>query len=166
MTSSESAPAPPLVVRRARPEDSGAAAALAARLVRMHHEVDPGRFFLPDDVERGYASWFGRELKRREARVLVAARAEKIVGYAYGTLEGRDWNALLDQHGAIHDIYVAEDERRRGTGQRLLAAIVAELEALGAPRIVLWTMVTNLAAQRLFASAGFRSTMLEMTRGG
>jgi ribosomal protein S18 acetylase RimI-like enzyme len=73
---------------------------------------------------------------------------------------------LLDRHGAIHDIYVADSERKRGTGRRLLDAITGELEALGAPRLVLSTMVSNTAAQRLFASVGFRSTMLEMTRGG
>jgi ribosomal protein S18 acetylase RimI-like enzyme len=160
------APLPPLALRRARPEDLDAAAVLAGRLVRMHHEVDAARFLLPSDVERGYAHWFGQELKRREAVVLVAARADRIVGYSYGTLEGRDYNLLLDRHGAIHDIYVDESERRGGTGRRLLDAIIAELEGLGAPRIVLSTMVSNTAAQRLFASAGFRATMLEMTRGG
>lgn len=166
MTTPEPSSPHPLVVRRARPEDLDAAALLAERLVRMHHDVDPGRFFLPDDVQRGYTYWFGRELKRREAVVLVAERELQVVGYAYGTLEDRDWNALLDRYGALHDIYVADSERRRGTGRRLLDAIVAELETLGAPRIVLCTMVSNTSAQRLFASAGFRSTMLEMTRGG
>jgi RimJ/RimL family protein N-acetyltransferase len=44
--------------------------------------------------------------------------------------------------------------------------MIRELEALGAPRIVLSTMVRNESAQRLFAAVGFRPTMLEMTRGG
>jgi ribosomal protein S18 acetylase RimI-like enzyme len=165
MTSPESPLSAP-VVRRARREDLGAAAVLAGRLVRLHHDVDAARFFLPGDVERGYAHWFGQELERREAVLLVAASADRIAGYAYGSLEGRDWNLLLDQHGVIHDIYVDDSERRSGTGRRLLDAMVAELEGLGAPRIVLSTMVSNTAAQRLFASAGFRATMLEMTRGG
>lgn len=166
MTSPETPSLPPFAVRRARPEDLDATAALAAKLVRMHHDVDRGRFFLPDDVERGYAQWFAREQKRPEAVVLVATRGEEIVGYAYGTLERRDWNLLLDRHGAIHDIFIADGERRRGSGRLLLDAIVSELETLGAPRIVLSTMVSNTAAQRLFASAGFRATLLEMTRGG
>jgi RimJ/RimL family protein N-acetyltransferase len=41
------------------------------------------------------------------------------------------------------------------------------LEALavrGAPRVVLWTAARNEAAQRLFTEAGFRHTMIEMTR--
>jgi ribosomal protein S18 acetylase RimI-like enzyme len=162
----ESQPTPELVVRRALPEDLDGAALLAARLVHMHHEVDPGRFFLPPDVERGYGAWFRQEHGRREAVIVVAVRGPEVVGYSYGTLEGRDWNLLLDRHGAIHDIYVADSERKRGTGRRLLDAITGELEALGAPRLVLSTMVSNTAAQRLFASVGFRSTMLEMTRGG
>jgi ribosomal protein S18 acetylase RimI-like enzyme len=152
-------------VRRAVRGDLEQAAALAARLVHQHHEVDPRRFFLPADVERGYVSWFARELGRREAVVLVAAAGDEVVGYCYGTLEDRDWNLLLDRHGAIHDILVADAGRRRGTGAALLAAMVSELEALGAQRIVLSTMVGNTNAQRLFESAGFRPTMLEMTRG-
>jgi ribosomal protein S18 acetylase RimI-like enzyme len=153
-------------IRRALSADLDGASLLAARLVRQHHQVDPGRFFLPDNVEQGYAGWFRHELGRREAVILVAVATEGIVGYAYGTLEGRDWNLLLDRHGAIHDIFVADGARGRGTGLRLMQAIIAELEALGAPRLVLSTMVGNENAQRLFERVGFRRTMLEMTRGG
>lgn len=157
---------PEISVRRAGPADLEAAAALAGQLLRQHHDVDPGRFLIVDDVERGYEHWFRRESARREAVILVAIQEERVVGYSYGTLEERDWNALLDRHGAIHDIFVSDAARQRGTGRRLIDAMVSELAALGAPRFVLSTMVSNVQAQRLFASAGFRPTMLEMTRGG
>jgi RimJ/RimL family protein N-acetyltransferase len=32
------------------------------------------------------------------------------------------------------------------------------------PRVMLWTASQNATAQRLFARAGFRPTMIEMTR--
>ena len=80
--------------------------------------------------------------------------------------EDRDWNLLLDRHGVVHDIFVAERARRLGAGAQLLDALLRELEALGAPRIVLYTMVSNENAQRLFRSRGFRPTMLEMMRSG
>jgi RimJ/RimL family protein N-acetyltransferase len=32
------------------------------------------------------------------------------------------------------------------------------------PRVILWTAEKNDAAQQLFARAGFRRTMIEMTR--
>ena len=154
-----------LQVRRATRADLAPAAALASRLVHQHHAVDPRRFFLPNDVERGYVHWFGREIERREAVVLVATLGTTLAGYCYGSLEDRDWNLLLDRHGAVHDIFVLDAARRRGAGAALLTAMLSELEGLGAERIVLSTMVSNTAAQRLFERAGFRPTMLEMTRG-
>lgn len=153
-----------VVIRRATAEDLPSAARLAAELVRQHHAVDPGRFMLVDGVEEGYARWFGRELERERARVLVAEESGAIVGYAYGSFEGRDWNLLLDEHGAIHDVLVDESARRGGIGKRLIQALIRELEALGAVRIVLSTMVDNHAAQALFRACGFRPTLLEMTR--
>ena len=41
--------------------------------------------------------------------------------------------------------------------------VLAELRERGAPRVVLHTAVQNTAAHKLFESAGFRRTMLEMT---
>ncbi len=156
--------------RRTTPSYVPAAAELAGRLAKLHHETDPVRFFLPDNVVDGYSWWFRRELERPTAVLLVAevtGDAEPggdILGYAYGALEERDWNLLLDEHGAVHDLYVADDRRQAGLGAALLAALLAELETLGATRIVLSTMPTNLRAQRLFARHGFRITFLEMTR--
>jgi ribosomal protein S18 acetylase RimI-like enzyme len=155
---------PEVSVRRASRAELPAVAALAGKLVRMHHDVDAARFFLPDRVEAGYEWWLGKELDREQARVLVAAEGDRVVGYSYGALEERDWNLLLDTHGAVHDLYVTESQRGHGTGAKLLRTMLAELEGLGAPRVVLSTMVGNEAAQRLFRAAGFRPTLLEMTR--
>jgi ribosomal protein S18 acetylase RimI-like enzyme len=154
----------PLAIRRATPADVRPIAALAAELVRLHHNANPNRFFLVDRVEDGYAHWFSRELERPEAVIVVASHGDSIEGYAYGALEDRDWNLLLDEHGAIHDVFVSPSARGHGLGSALVKALVAALEGLGAPRIILSTMVDNAAAQRVFRACGFRSTMLEMMR--
>jgi ribosomal protein S18 acetylase RimI-like enzyme len=151
-------------VRKATKHDLEAVARLAGQLVRMHHASDPERFFLPEHVEDGYAWWLGKELQRPEARVLLAERDGAVVGYAYGTLEERDWNLLADEHGVVHDLFVAEEARRNGVGRALLGAMIRELEEAGAPRVLLYTLVTNERAQQLFRATGFRPTLLEMTR--
>ena|SRR6185437_14809037 len=153
-------------IRPARRADLPAVAHLAGKLVRMHHDHDARRFFLPDRVEEGYAWWFGREVDREEVVLLVAARGEAVVGYAYGRLEERDWNQLLDACGALHDVWVEAAERRHGVARALVDATVAALVAKGAPRVVLHTMTANEGAQALFARLGFRRTMVEMTREG
>lgn len=158
-----------VTVRPATEQDLPRAAELAGRLARLHHDTDPDRFFLPENVVEGYLWWFKRELARKGAVILVAEASaaggeSRVVGYTYGGLAERDWNLLLDEHGAIHDIYVADDERGAGAGALLLSAMLEALEGLGAPRIVLSTMPTNVGAQRLFARHGFRATFIEMTR--
>jgi ribosomal protein S18 acetylase RimI-like enzyme len=87
-----------------------------------------------------------------------------VVGYTYAGVEGTDYMALRGPAGALYDIIVDPAHRGQGTGRRLLDATLAELEARGAPRVLLSTAERNAAAQRLFESAGFRRTMIEMTR--
>jgi ribosomal protein S18 acetylase RimI-like enzyme len=64
----------------------------------------------------------------------------------------------------LYDIVVDPAHRRQGVGRMLLDATLDALKARGAPRVVLSTADRNLAAQRLFDRAGFRRTMIEMTR--
>jgi ribosomal protein S18 acetylase RimI-like enzyme len=150
-------------IRKATRRDLPRIAKLAGGLVRQHYAFDPQRFLFIDDPEAGYEWWFGKELDNPKALILSAKLDGKLVGYAYARLEPRDWNALLDAHGALHDIYVDESARRRGIAKQLLARVAAELRSRGAPRLVLHTAVKNRSAQKLFQAVGFRKTMLEMT---
>lgn len=154
----------PPTVRPATRADMPVVARYAATLVRFHHGLDPSRFLCIEPIEPGYQRWLTHELDEAKAVVLVAEREGAIVGYAYGRMEDRDWMALLDAHGALHDVFVDESARTGGVGLALVEAMRARLTALGAKRIVLHTAAKNAAAQRLFAKAGFRSTMIEMTR--
>jgi ribosomal protein S18 acetylase RimI-like enzyme len=139
-------------------------APLAAELVRMHHAFDPQRFMCLEPLEVGYEHYFAGELRNPKAVILVAEEQGAFVGYAYGRMEERDWNSLLDSCGALHDIYVVETARRRGVARRLVQELIARLEAMGAPRIVLGTAWRNVAAARFFEGFGFRRTMVEWTR--
>jgi len=152
------------MIRPAKKADLPHVAKLAARLVAQHHGFDALRFFVPDNVEQGYAWWFGQELPRKEVVLLVAEEGGAIVGYVYARMEERDWNALLDACGAIHDIWVEEDHRRHGVATGLAHAALEALQRKGAPRVVLHTAAANAGAQAFFDRLGFRRTMIEMTR--
>jgi ribosomal protein S18 acetylase RimI-like enzyme len=151
-------------IRRATKSDLPVVARLAAELVRLHQAFDPARFFLMEPLEDGYAWFLGRELSDDDAVVLVAERDGEVVGYIYGRLEARDWNALLDACGAVHDIFVAETARRAHVAEALMEAIFRHFRERGAPRVVLHTASQNTPAQTLFERMGFRKTMIEMTK--
>ena len=153
------------IIRRATRDDLPTLGRLGALLVTTHHAFDPKRFIdAPPNTEVGYASYLGEQLGEPNAVVFVAVQGDRVIGYAYAGLEGRDYMALRGPAGALYDIVVDPTHRGAGVGRKLLDATLAYLKARGAPRVVLSTAERNDAAQHLFATAGFRRTMIEMTR--
>lgn len=159
--------APPraITVRPAAKGDLSAIGRLGALLVRLHHDFDPERFIAAQArTEDMYASYLGSQLDEPNVVILVAVRGGQVLGYTYAGVEGYDYMALRGPAGVLYDIVVDPAHRGSGIGKVLLDATLAALEAKGAPRVVLSTAEQNESAQRLFARAGFRRTMIEMTR--
>lgn len=153
------------IIRPATVADLPAIGRLGALLVRTHHDFDPQRFIAATlATERGYASFIGTLLGAPAALVRVADQGGDVIGYTYAALEGVDYMVLRGPAGVLNDIVVDPAHRGSGVGRMLLDATLAALSALGAPRVVLSTADRNESAQRLFARAGFRRTMIEMTR--
>jgi GNAT superfamily N-acetyltransferase len=159
-------PLPPDVrIRRATDADVPALGRLGASLLRLHYAFDQQRFMAPrGNVEEGYAWFLGSQLRDEDVVVFVAERDSAVIGYVYAGLEPESWKELREAAGFIHDVLVDDAHRRTGVAAALLDAASAWLKAQGAPRVVLWTAERNQAAQRLFEQAGFRRTMVEMTR--
>lgn len=155
-----------VTIREMTSADLPAVSKLAAQLVRLHGAWDPRRFMVIEPVEQGYQWWLGEQLGEASVVLLVALVDGALAGYLYGAVEPRDWAMLLDEHGAIHDVFVDERFRRHGVAKRLCEAGLEALRARGAKRVVLHTTVQNAQAQALFTSLGFRPTMIEMTWGG
>ncbi len=155
---------PAATIRPAAPADLAAIGRLGALLVRIHHDFDPERFLAATpQTEHAYASFLGMQLDEPTIIILVAERDGEVVGYTYAGVEGNDYMSLRGPAGVLHDIVVAPAHRGHGVGRMLLDATLTALKARGAPRVVLSTAERNEPAQRLFARAGFRRTMIEMT---
>ena len=152
-------------LRAATTGDATRLGELGALLVELHHGFDAERFLAPTpDTARGYGGFLVSQIGRDGVLVLVAEDADGVWGYVYGALEGADWMALRGPAGVVYDLVVDPARRRQGLGRRLLDEVLSRLETLGAPRFVLSTAEQNDEAQRLFLGAGFRRTMIEMTR--
>jgi ribosomal protein S18 acetylase RimI-like enzyme len=158
-------PPPTVNVRPATAADLPRLGRLGALLVEAHYNLDAQRFLATKPrTPADYASFLARQLGKPDVAVLVADVSGDVIGYAYAAVEGYDYMALRGPAGVVHDILVDPEFRRRGIGRLLLDAALAFLKVRGAPRVVLTTAEGNEAAQRLFARAGFRRTMIEMTR--
>ncbi len=79
--------------------------------------------------------------------VASATEAGEIVGCGYGAIDS-GWVGLFD-------IAVAEDMRRRGYGEAIVAAILDRAVGLGAKRAYLQVVAANVPARALYAKLGF-----------
>jgi ribosomal protein S18 acetylase RimI-like enzyme len=153
------------IVRRATSADLPRIGRLGALLIEEHHHFDSRRFLAARPrTPTDYASYLSTQLEDPDVAVLVADQSGDVIGYAYAAVEGYDYMALRGPAGVLHDVIVDPEHRRRGVGRLLLDAALAYLKSRGAPRVILSTAEQNEPAQRLFASLGFRRTMIEMTR--
>jgi ribosomal protein S18 acetylase RimI-like enzyme len=152
-------------IRDARAQDLPALARMGARLARAHHAMDPDRFFLPEEpIENGYALWLSKELANPRAEILVALRRTRVLGYAYGRIERRDWNTLRERCAVGVDLWVDPRSRRGGVGRMLVAELVERFRQRGEPRLVIQVAAANPLARKVFAGMGFRETVVEMAR--
>jgi ribosomal protein S18 acetylase RimI-like enzyme len=153
-----------IVIRPAAPADLPAVGRMGEALCRSHHELDPERFFVWDDMASGYTWWLGQELANKDVVLFVAEDEGRIVGYAYGRMEEREWNSLRDACGVGIDLFVDPEARMRGVGRRLCEEFMRALQSRGAPRIIIQAAARNEGAVAFYRSLGFRPTMIEMAR--
>jgi ribosomal protein S18 acetylase RimI-like enzyme len=152
-------------IRPATPADEELLGRLGALLVLEHYEFDAKRFLAPrPDMPQAYGHFLVSQIERPEKLLLVAEQDGAVVGYVFGGMEGFDYMALRGPAAVLYDLIVDPAHRRQGVGAALLDAAFAELKRRGAPRILLFTADKNRNAQSVFERAGFRRTMVEMTR--
>jgi ribosomal protein S18 acetylase RimI-like enzyme len=165
MVDSESMSTSDIVIRRAGPADVDAVGRLGALLLRAHYGFDEQRFMRPgDDAAGGYAWFLGTQLDDPDCLLLVAERADQVIGYLYAGIEPRNWKELREEAGFVHDVLVIDEHRGAGVAEALMREAFAWMRERGVPRVLLWTAAPNERARRLFERLGFRPTMTEMTK--
>lgn len=153
------------VIRRAARADIEAVGQLGALLLRAHYDFDRQRFMRPgDDAAEGYAWFLGTQLDEPDCLVLVAERAQQVIGYLYAGIEPRSWKELREEAGFVHDVLVIDEHRGAGVAEALMQEAFDWMRERGVPRVLLWTASPNARARALFERLGFRPTMTEMTK--
>jgi [ribosomal protein S18]-alanine N-acetyltransferase len=93
--------------------------------------------------------WYEGELKRPEVCFIYVLRTEEEPVAAFCAF----WLVIDQAH--INNLAVRPELRGRGLGTQLLEAILVEARHLGATSLTLEVRRSNIAAQRLYAKAGF-----------
>jgi ribosomal protein S18 acetylase RimI-like enzyme len=92
--------------------------------------------------------------ERSESTIFVAEEGAVAVGFTQ--LYPSFSSARAARIYVLNDLYVAPSHRRRGVGRLLLQRAAEYGAEQGAVRLALTTMHTNLPAQRLYESVGWK----------
>jgi GNAT superfamily N-acetyltransferase len=146
------------IIRAAEERDLEVLIGLLQALFSIEADFRPD----PDRQRRGLARLLAEPAR---AAVLVAERRGAVVGMVTAQL------VVSTSEGGpsawVEDLVVAEEERGRGIGRRLLDAIEAWARAEGATRLQLLADRENAPALAFYARLGWRSTrLIGLRRGG
>ena len=148
------APPPPADVRPAQGDDVPALQAIARGSYRDSRFYVDGR--LPETrCDALYAAWIENAFRGRAKAVLVAENEGRPAGYLAITEPGPG-------EGQIDLLAVAEAARGHGHGGRLVAGCLRWCAEHQVRRVLVVTQGRNIAAQRLYQAAGFRTVSVEL----
>jgi ribosomal protein S18 acetylase RimI-like enzyme len=149
-------------IRPATPADVPAVLPMVAKIAELHESWDPAKYGYRPNVAEMYRSWMGSRANDPKSVFLVAEREEKLVGFLVATVEREIPIYRLDQFGFIHDLWVEPDYRNEGIARQMTMLAIEKFRAIGVKQVRLDTHAKNDAARALFASCGFRASVMEM----
>jgi ribosomal protein S18 acetylase RimI-like enzyme len=138
--------------RDATAADVDAVAGLHAESWRRNYRGAYSDAFLDGDVdENRRAVWTERLTRPSPDRfTIVAEREGVVVGFAHTVVAADpEWGALLD------NLHVAHDLKRSGIGAQLMVETARAIrERTPSPRLYLWVLEPNTAAQAFYEARG------------
>lgn len=137
-----------MIVRRVRPEEYAAVAALT-----LEAYVDGGFIAAGSPYVAELADTARRDAG---AEVLVALADDRLVGAVTWCPAGSSWREIAGQgEGEFRMLAVAADARGRGVGEALVRACLARATSDGFSGVAISTMSEMADAHRLYARLGF-----------
>jgi len=152
---------PEFSLRAFKPSDLPALLAMVRALCDQHEAWDPARFNFVPDIEARYARWLPLRAADPDSVLLIAAQAEPL-GFLVGEILDDIPIFNTARYGFIHDVFVRPDARKQGIAAALVQAAVAQFNARGIRQVRLDTACQNESARKVFASVGFRSSIVQM----
>ncbi len=150
------------VIRRPTEQDLDSLAELVYRFYVFNEEFDPS-WATPQNLREQAARRAAELLKSEDSVVLVAAKANTIVGYVVGTIEE---NPLVKVRRilVLREIYVRPQERRQGIATQLVNKALEEARKLKASHVAVEFPAGNRIAEELYLKMGFRPYLVRLIK--
>ena len=140
--------------RLASPNDILEITDLWSEGMAVHATLDP-RFPLVADAEERFKAYLEEVLKDRNALLLVAEAAPRVVGYCLARVSQHPAVFSKQAYGYINDLFVEAGHRRKGIGKGLFEATTSRLRERGIQAFEVSVVPTNGMASSFWRKLGF-----------
>lgn len=151
-----------MLIRPATTDDIPAVLPMVAKICALHESWDSAKYGFISHVEQRYEKWFRRLVNSDRTAFLVAADENKLVAFVVATIQEEIPIYRLQEFAIIHDLWVEPEYRQQGIARELVTQTIERFQQIGVKQIRLDTVAPNEASRRLFASCGFRVSIIEM----
>jgi GNAT superfamily N-acetyltransferase len=124
-------------------------------LMDHHKELDALFSRSPDGHEK-FAEFLKGHIENKDSCVLVATDADDLVGYCMVGVEDYPPVLVRKKYIAIFGMYVAENHRHRGIGQKLIETLLRYYKGKDIDRIEVKFSMFNEPAELFWTSMGFK----------
>ncbi len=149
-------------IRSATPADIPAVLPMVAKICALHESWDNAKFGILPHPEKRYEKWLQRLATDERSIFLVAEYEEKLVAFVAASMEREIAIYRLQEYAIIHDLWVEPEYRQNGIARQMVMMTIENFQQMGVKQIRLDTAAANERARQLFASCGFRVSVVEM----
>ncbi|MHC5609737.1 MAG: GNAT family N-acetyltransferase [Nostoc sp.] len=151
-----------MLIRPATTTDVPALLPMVAKICALHESWDSAKYGFLNHPEQRYEQWLMRLANSDRSVFLVSENEGQLVGFLVATIEREIPIYRLQEFAFIHDIWVEPEYRQNGIARQMVMLSIERFHQMGIKQIRLDTAVANEASRRLFASCGFRLSIIEM----
>jgi ribosomal protein S18 acetylase RimI-like enzyme len=134
-------------------------------LQNYERQFDPGK---PEGstIAEAYLNRMWARCRQWGGQVFVAEVAGQVVGFAcvWARVKPDEPDDDPSEYAFVSDLVVGSTYRRRGIGSQLLSAAECYARARGARSLRIAVLAHNVAARRLYTSAGFEEYEVELAK--
>lgn len=127
-------------------------------LVDHHSKID-SFFIRRENAHLNFKNFILELIKSKDANVLVAIKDNKVYGYIIAKIEQYPPIYKIEKYGAIYDLFISKDYRRKYIGDKLWQAALTWFKLKGLTRVELSIVPKNLEAAFFWKKLGFKDYM-------
>ncbi|MCC5658274.1 GNAT family N-acetyltransferase [Nostoc sp. XA010] len=151
-----------MLIRPASTDDVPAVFPMVAKISALHQSWDSAKYGFVQNPEQRYEQWLTRLANSDRSVFLVSESEGQLVTFLVATIEQEIPIYRLQEFAFIHDIWVEPEYRQNGIARQMVMLTVERFHQMGVKQIRLDTAIANEASRQLFASCGFRVSIIEM----